>query len=78
MAVKIIKEGTKLDHTDYIYKYTCPTCGCLFEFELEDCISDRRLGWINRVVVCPQCSNDVALPPINTLVRRKKSNYGEV
>ena len=60
MAIKVIKHGQKPK-----FKKVCPNCGCEFEYEQEDVITDynwnlNSLTWsyprrIKRVVICPDC-----------------------
>ncbi len=60
MAIKVIKHGQKPK-----FKKVCSNCGCEFEYEQEDVITDynwnlNSLTWnyprrIKRVVICPDC-----------------------
>lgn len=60
--IKIIKEGKKPIKTKRVYKTTCWTCKCEFEFEEEDCIitREKRLdGKIYITVKCPCCGETI-------------------
>ena len=60
MAIKVIKHGEKPK-----FKKTCLNCGCEFEYELEDLVTDSNWNLtgttlsyprrIRRVVICPDC-----------------------
>lgn len=56
--IKIIKDGKKPIKTKRVYKTTCWTCKCEFEFDEEDCtiIREKRLeGYTYIEVKCPCC-----------------------
>lgn len=56
--IKIIKDGKKPLKTKRVYKTTCWTCKCEFEFDEEDCtiIREKRLnGYTYIEVKCPCC-----------------------
>lgn len=57
MAINIIKEGNK--EKKPIYKRTCPECGCVFEYDIND---TQEVGWRGGFigVACPCCKYMVA------------------
>lgn len=56
MAVKIVKYGSKRI-------VTCPTCGCLLEFEVED-VRAKQTGMneYDYVIRCLNCKEEVSVP----------------
>lgn len=54
---RIIKPGKDLNKKEHlIYTTTCPICGCVYEFEDEDCIRIERCLNGRVTVVCPHCN----------------------
>ena len=58
--IKIIKNGKKPIKTKVIYTTTCGNCGCKFEFEDEDLISEKRING-KKVITCPYCNKQITL-----------------
>ena len=62
MAIKIIKQGKKKKE---VFKKTCEKCGCIFEFEEEDLITDYSLclttcsSQYHRYIICPCCGSRI-------------------
>ena len=62
MAIKVIKHGEKPK-----FKKTCPNCGCVFEYEVEDLQIEPNWSlnsWNypahkKRVVICPDCGEKI-------------------
>ena len=57
---RIIKDGKKPKKYRSIYKTTCPTCKCVFEFEDEDITGEKTING-SKSVVCPCCGFTIVL-----------------
>lgn len=54
---RIIKPGKDLNKKErLIYTTTCPVCGCVFEFEDEDCLTIERCLNGRVTIACPHCN----------------------
>lgn len=53
---RIIKPGKDLKKEHLIYTTTCPVCGCVFEFEDEDCLRIERCLNGRVTIACPHCN----------------------
>ncbi len=54
---RIIKPGKDLNKKEHlIYTTTCPVCGCVFEFEDEDCLTIERCLNGRVIIACPHCN----------------------
>jgi len=75
--INVIKHGVKPEDQRLIYIYECPSCGCKFEFELEDCIYvekclDGRVGF-----KCPECNKSFDVKR-NILMHRAATQEGSI
>ena len=68
---RIIKEGKKPKSYRTIYKTTCPTCKCVFEFEDEDITGEKTING-SKSVMCPCCGFTIILYAKD---HDKKGNY---
>ena len=59
--IKVIKHGKKQEK-----RIECPACGCIFIYDLEDCIHDN-LGF--PYVSCPDCGGKLL-----TSLRKKETD----
>ena len=58
--INIIKPGVKPKEVKVIYTATCEKCGCVFEFDSFEIISEKSLEG-KRWVVCPCCGKEINL-----------------
>lgn len=81
--INILIPGKETKKYKTIYTKTCPECGCMFEFELDDCDSVIRPkcleGKTSAMIDCPHCGYTFHMFDMDKVQSRKeevvKSNF---
>lgn len=53
--IQVLKHGNQYGW----YRATCPECGCEFVFSCNDLQEKIRYGYVERVVQCPECMEEI-------------------